>query len=398
MSAPADPRPALGIRSIVNAAGTETAYGASLARPEAVAAAAAILPFAVDIAELHRAASRAIAAATGAEAGFVTASAAAGITLAAAAAMTGADLAAIRHLPDTGGLRNEVVLQDGHDVDYGAPVSQGIRLSGARVRIAGGAHGTSAADFAAALSPATAAVLHVVSHHCRHAGELPLADAIAVARPHGVPVIVDAASEESFAEALSLGADLVIVSAHKFMCGLTAGIIAGRKDLVRAAYLQNTGIGRGMKVGKEGIAGAIAAIGAWRRDDPERRRHLTAAVVAGWRDALRGLPHVELAAAPDPTGNPVVRMKATVAPGAPFAAWELVDALGAGDRPVMVRHPEVAEGFIEIDPATLREGEAVLIPPALEAAVARLAAPGRAILSFTAWQEATAHRHRAWPD
>jgi L-seryl-tRNA(Ser) seleniumtransferase len=398
MSAPADPRPALGVRPIVNAAGTETAYGASLVRREAVAAAVAILPYAVDIAELHRAASRAIAKATGAEAGFVTASAAAGITLAVAAAMTGSDLAAIRRLPDTKGLRNEVVLQDGHNVDYGAPVSQGIRLSGAGVRIAGGAEGTSTADFAAALSPATAAILHVVSHHCRHAGELPLAEAIAIARPHGVPVIVDAASEESFAEALTHGADLVIVSAHKFMRGLTAGIIAGRKDLVRAAYLQNAGIGRGMKVGKEGIAGAIAAIAAWRGDDPERRRDLTAAVVAGWRGALRGLPHLELAAAPDPTGNPVVRLKATVRPGAPFTAWELVDALAAGEPPIMVRHPEVKQGFVEFDPATLRDGEAALIPPALRSAVARLAEPGRAVLSFTAWQEAAARRHLAWPD
>ena len=49
---------------------------------------------------------------------------------------------------------------------------------------------------------------------------------------------------------------MAIYSAHKFLGGPTAGIVAGGKPLVRAAFLQNMGIGRGMKVGKEGIVGA----------------------------------------------------------------------------------------------------------------------------------------------
>ena len=103
------------LKQVINASGTMTTLGAAAANPEAIAAATAILTRAVDMAELHRAASLAIARATGAEAGCVTACAAAGISVAVAAAMTGDDLARIERLPDTDGLKDQVVLQKGHN-------------------------------------------------------------------------------------------------------------------------------------------------------------------------------------------------------------------------------------------------------------------------------------------
>ncbi len=41
---------------------------------------------------------------------------------------------------------------------------------------------------------------------------------------------------------------LVITSGHKMMGAPTSGMICGRKELIRACYLQNWGIGRAMKV------------------------------------------------------------------------------------------------------------------------------------------------------
>ena len=117
-----DPRPALGLRPIINVSGTMTSLGASIVVPEAIAAMGELMPHFVEMADLHRLASDAIARATGGEAGFVTASCSAGITLSVAAAMTGTDLAAIERLPDAAGLKDEVVLLAGHMVDYGAPV------------------------------------------------------------------------------------------------------------------------------------------------------------------------------------------------------------------------------------------------------------------------------------
>jgi len=59
----------------------------------------------------------------------------------------------------------------------------------------------------------------------------------------------------------------VVASGHKVLGAPTSGLICGRKSLVRACYLQNWGIGRAMKVGKEGIVGLMAALEAWATRD-----------------------------------------------------------------------------------------------------------------------------------
>ena len=99
------------VRRIVNAIGTSTIVGANVAPPEVITAAAEALATNCEIDELQRAACRAIAQATGAEAGCVTSSASSGIAIATAACMTGADLSKISRLPDSEGLANEVLIQ-----------------------------------------------------------------------------------------------------------------------------------------------------------------------------------------------------------------------------------------------------------------------------------------------
>src|SRR5919198_3796043 len=71
----------LGVRKRINGAGLLTRLGGSLMDPEVLKAMAEAAGSFVDMAELQAAASRAIAAATGAEAGLVTTGAAAALTL-----------------------------------------------------------------------------------------------------------------------------------------------------------------------------------------------------------------------------------------------------------------------------------------------------------------------------
>ena len=118
--------------------------GASIMVPEAIAAMAAIGPEFVEIDQLQRAASRSIARLTGGEAGFITASCASGIAVAIAGAMTRDDLLAVESLPDASGLKDEVLIQVGHMVSYGAPVEQSIRLAGGKVVPVGAVSGASA--------------------------------------------------------------------------------------------------------------------------------------------------------------------------------------------------------------------------------------------------------------
>jgi L-seryl-tRNA(Ser) seleniumtransferase len=395
-----DIRARLGLRPIVNVSGTMTALGASIVVPEAVRATAEILPEWVEINDLHRKASAAIAVATGAEAGFVTAAASAGITLAIAGAMTGPDLARIEQLPDTTGMKNEVVIMMGHMTGYGAAIEQAIRLAGAKVVPVGNVTDARGYQLEAKIGERTAAALYVVSHHVVEYGQLPLDVFARIAHAKGVPVIADLASEYDLRGFLAAGADVAIYSAHKFLGGPTAGIVAGRKDLVRATFLQNFGIGRGMKVGKESIAGTIAALEAWGRRDHDAVRRTERAALELWRRRFEGLPGVRATIVPDPTDNPLDRLRFEVDPEtARITAWDLADALAAGDPPVIVRDHEVEHGFFQLDPCNLHPGEAEIVArrvvAELEAARGRNAPASRTPAER---KSARFDRLRRWPD
>jgi D-glucosaminate-6-phosphate ammonia-lyase len=353
-----DIRARLGVRPIINVSGTMTALGASIVVPQAVDAIAAVLTEFVEIGDLQRKVSVAVARLCATDAGFVTASASAGITVAIAGAMTGPDLAAIERLPNTAGLKNEVPIQLGHMVGYGAPVEQAIRLAGARVIPFGGATDARPYQLAGVINDNTAAVLYVVSHHTVQYGQLTLEEVAEVAHARGVPVIVDAASEYDLRGFLARGADIAVYSAHKFLGGPTAGIVAGRKDLVRAAYLQNSGIGRGMKVGKEGMAGTIAALEAWEKRDHAAVRAREMRALKLWQERLSRRAGITAQIVPDPTDNPLDRLQVSVDPvRARITAWDLTDALAAGKPPVIVRDHEVEHGYFFLDPCNLHPSE-----------------------------------------
>lgn len=353
-----DVRLDIGLRPVINVSGTMTSLGASIVLREVAEGMSAILPQFVEIDQLHRRASEVIAKACHAEAGCITASASAGITLAIAGAMTGADLALIERLPDTTGMKNEVVVQMGHLCSYGAPIEQAVKMTGAKPVLVGQATYAQRYQLDAAITERTAAALYVISHHVVNFGQIPLETFAEAAHAKGVPVIVDAASEYDLTGLLDRGADIAIYSAHKFLSGPTAGIVAGRKDLVRATWAQNCGIGRGMKVGKESIYGAMVALEAWGRRDHAAVRRREQAALDTWVAALTGRPGVLARIVPDPTDNPLDRLEVHVDPeGAHISAWGLADRLAAGDPPVIVRDHEVEHGFFQMDPCNLHPGQ-----------------------------------------
>ncbi|MEO1018741.1 MAG: aminotransferase class V-fold PLP-dependent enzyme [Pseudomonadota bacterium] len=354
-----DPRPALGLRPIINVSGTMTHLGASIIVPEAVAAMADIAPEFVEMPALHKQVGEAIARLCGAEAGTATACVSAGITLAVAAAMTGDDPGHIEQLPDTTGMKNEVVIQIGHMVNYGHPLEQGIRLAGATVKPAGQVTRCKRFQLEAAITEATAAAIYVVSHHTVQYGQLPLAEFCEICHARSVPVIVDAASEYDLRGFLEAGADLALYSGHKFLGGPTSGMVAGARDLVQAVYLQNFGIGRGMKTGKETLRGLMAAIEAWEARNHDAVRARETGYLELWQDRLRDIAGIRTELIPDPTNNPLDRLRLHVDPAAAgITSWDLASSLAQGDPPVIVRNHQVECGFFDMDPCNLHPGEA----------------------------------------
>ncbi|MBZ9818722.1 aminotransferase class V-fold PLP-dependent enzyme [Mesorhizobium sp. CA4] len=361
-------RERLGLRPIINVSGTMTALGASIIVPEAISAMAEIASQWVEMDDLQRAASAVVARLTGGEAGFITACCASGITMAIAGAMTGTNLLAIERLPDdTEGLKSEVVIQLGHIVNYGAPIDQSIRVAGAKVIPAGTVSVTQDYHVREAINERTAAALYVVAHHTVQYGMLSLEEFCEICHAKGVPVIVDAASEYDLRSFLGRGADIVVYSGHKFLSGPTSGIVTGRKDLVRAAYLQNRGVARAMKVGKESIAGTMAALDAWEKRDHAGIRRREEAALNLWKDSLQGIPGIGAEIIPDPTNNPLDRLQVFVRPESRFTAAGLASALAAGSPQVIVRNHEVERGHFFLDPCNLHPGEAEIVAEQLRA-------------------------------
>ena len=349
-----------GLRRVINACGKMTHLSGAIVLPPIAEAASESLKHFFVLDELQAKAGEIIAKASGAESGCVTACTSAGITLGCAAAMTGKDLAKVWQLPNTNGMPNRVLIQKGHCVDYGHPITQAIRLSGAEAVEVGTVNRCTEEELRHELSQGeVAAIVHVESHHTVRYGWIKLPQVVAFAREFEVPVIVDgAAQDQRLRELISDGADLVLTSAHKFLCSTTGGIVAGKKELVDAVYLQNRGIGRPMKAGKEAIIGAMAALeyrgsqdmNAWTAEQ-DRKVELILKLLAD-------IPGLALGIDPDPNGCPFSRARLMPNPEiCGHSAASLTEALAEGDPTVVARAHRVDEGYFYLDAIEMTDEE-----------------------------------------
>jgi len=249
----------IGVRSFINARGTWTYLSASLELPEVRAAKEEAARHFVDIFELQHAAGRRLAELSGAESGMVTSGAAGAIASATAACIAGTDPAKIWQLPDTTGLKNEVIMFGGRSAFDSA-----ARLAGGKLVVV-----HTHDELQSAIGPNSAMV------YTTALGDR-LEKAIAISKQGNVPLLLDDAAGIPPIENLRLyakmGADLFCFSGGKGLCGpQCTGILLGRKDLIEAA-LANTSpwegsVCRAMKVGKEEVMGCLAAVEAWQKLD-----------------------------------------------------------------------------------------------------------------------------------
>ena len=254
----------IGVRPLINARGTYTIISGSRMLPEVRAAMDAAARHYVHLDELTEAVGARLAALTGAEWGMVSSGCAAGLTHATAACVAGGNPDVHVRIPDLRGCaRDEVIIPKHSRNVYDAAV----RAVGARV-----VEVASADELEAAFGPRTAMVYILAGPN---ADEGPLSTrAIAdVANWKGVPVLVDAAAEILTIPNVHLraGAALVGYSGGKCLRGpQTAGLLLGRKDLVRAAWVHSAphhGFARGLKVGKEEAIGMLMAVEMWVKRD-----------------------------------------------------------------------------------------------------------------------------------
>jgi D-glucosaminate-6-phosphate ammonia-lyase len=362
--APGNPFARLSVPTVINAAGKMTALGGSAQSAEVAAAQAAAAGAHVDLDRLRRAAGVRVAELCGAEAGCITTGAAAGLCISVAAVLTGTDRSRIEALPDRIDGPREVLLQSGHDVNFGATVVQMIRLGGGRPVIAGTRDTVTPEDLQRTIGPGTACLLFVQSHHCVQERRVPLAAMRELAQTAGVPLIVDAAAEEDLRRYVAAGADLVTYSGGKAIGGPTSGFIVGRADLIEACERQGYGIARPMKVGKEQIMGLMAALDAF--PQPDR-----GTVCEQLFEALRALPGVRVSRVLDRAGRHIERVGVAVGEQ-PFEPAALVRFLAEGTPSIRTRNHQLGEGLVLFDPRELRESHVPVIRDRVAAFLAGL--------------------------
>jgi D-glucosaminate-6-phosphate ammonia-lyase len=283
--------------------------------------------------------------------------------LAAAACMTGTDEAKAAQLPDTTGLRNEIIIQRCHRNRYDGA----FRLAGARLVEIGIALNTPAWELEGAINERTAAVAFVMAPFLQQ--PLSLRQVVEIAHRHGIPVIVDGAAEvppaENLTKFVATGADLVAFSGGKGIGGpQSTGILCGRQDLVAAAELHSlnyhsphAGIGRPMKVCKEEIVGLITALEIFERTDQKARWQAWKDQANVIVDALQGIPGLKACVEEIPQNRQgPVAVIYFESPWRGPASADVQEALRHGDPPIYIGRGRYRDE-LWITPVNLQPGE-----------------------------------------
>jgi uncharacterized pyridoxal phosphate-dependent enzyme len=353
----------LGVRPVINAAATLTRLGGSLMPPSVAAAMVDAARSFVDLEEMQRRVGERIAELTHNEAAYVSCGAAAGISLAVAACIAGTDPARIAAFPSLDGIerRNVIVHRSQRNgYDYAA------RQTGATLVEVG----ESEDELAMAIDERAAGVLWFAGAHYA-AGALPLETVVLLAHRAGVPVLVDAAAQIPPISNLwhftrDLGADIAIFSGGKGLRGpQTSGLVLGRRDLIEGCRVNgnpHASIGRPMKVGKEELAGLLAAV-EWSlaQDEPATIARYEASVRL-WCEGLAGIRGVTVERSyPSEAGQPFGRTVIRLDSFSPWTRDSLTDALYEQNPRIAVGGVRGESDAIALNPQTLEPGEDAIV-------------------------------------
>jgi L-seryl-tRNA(Ser) seleniumtransferase len=348
---------ALGIKPVINAAGTFTALGGSVMPPEVVAAWVEASKHFVDLVQLQDKVGERIAKLLGAEAALVTTGAAGALLLGTAAAVTRGDRKLIGRLPDTAAMRNEVLIQKTHHSCYDNQLTDvGVKLIDVETR----------ADVGKAIGERTALMFFM--NYLAGDGKIDREEWVTIARRYGVPTLIDAAADvppvERIAEYARMGYDLIAVSGGKAIRGPNdTGLLLGRKDLIEAAKLNANPhcgtIGRMMKVGKEDMVAMLAAVERFVKLDHNAEMRELARRVELIAAALRDIPTVQCQGIIPPIANHVPHLQITWDESRVKITREKVTrALADGDPSIRTgRVAGTGDKGLLISVLTLQEGE-----------------------------------------
>ena len=256
----------LGIKPVINAQSWVTVLGGSIMRKEVLEAMNDASKVFVDMIELNKSAGKVIAKICNSEAGLVTNGCASAQVLMSAACMTGEDDYNVEKLPNTEGMKNEVIIFKGQRNRY----DKAFETSGAIIKEFGTEEDATEEDLISVISNKTCAIAYVIMPFYKPG--IGLKKTIEIAHKNSIPVILDAAAEipprSNLHRFINMGVDMVAFSGGKGIGGpQSSGILAGREDLINSAFKNSLNlhsniacVGRPMKVSKENIIGLVTAL------------------------------------------------------------------------------------------------------------------------------------------
>ena len=370
----------LGVKTVINCRGTWTYLSGSLEFPEVRQAQVEAAQHFVNVMELQRAVGRRLSELTGAESGIVTSGAAGAMAVATAACIAGADDRKIWQLPDTTGLKHEVIMVGGRSAFDSA-----IRLTGGKLVLT-----YLPEELTNAINENTAMI------YTTDLGDK-LQKELAIAKDHKIPMLLDDAAGIPPAENAKLyarmGIDLYCFSGGKGLSGpQCSGLLLGRKDLIEAALLNSSpregAVCRPMKVGKEEIIGCLTALETWLTVDEKKLYREWNSRVDRIRKLVDTVPNVKTAIYVPDDGNRFPTLKVTWDQEAwGFTITDCVEKLRAGnpvievlgaDNPSLVtavregnpnpnRKERKGPDHIELVSMTIKPGEEIIVGQRLRA-------------------------------
>ena len=356
----------LGATPVINAIGSVTMLGGSTPAPEVLQAMEQAAEAYVPLMELEERAGEAIAQMVNVPAAYITSGAGSALTLATAAFMAGDDDARIQQLPDTTGMKNEILIQRRQRYWY----DRCLELAGAKLVEFGSDLATTRADLEGAIGPNTAAVHYYAVEQMLDPSALSLEETIEVAHSHDVPVMVDSAGQiyplENLGKYVRMGADFQCIAAKYMSAPQSTGLALGTEEMIRKLSLHSfvsyegrrvRGIGRPQKIDRQEMVGVVAAVRRWVSLNHEERLADSEAMTRRIMAPLQGIPGVHAEFIDNvighmPYGFDLYIDQSTTG----LSLQDVVDRLKAGNPPVWTRVRD-GEDYITIHVFGLMEGE-----------------------------------------
>ncbi|MDP7535116.1 MAG: aminotransferase class V-fold PLP-dependent enzyme [SAR202 cluster bacterium] len=356
----------LGAKPIINAIGSVTMLGGSTPLPEVKEAMEAADVAYIPLMELEEKAGQWLADIIDVPAAYVTSGAGSALTLATAAIMAGDDDDKIQQLPDTTGMKNEILIQRRHRYWY----DRCLELAGAKLVDFGSEEETTREDLENAIGPNTAAVHYYAVEQSPDPKALSLEDTIEIAHAKGVLVTVDAAGQiyplENFGKYVRMGADFQCIAAKYMGAPQSTGLALGTEDMIRKLSYQSfvgyegrriRGVGRPQKIDRQEMMGTIAATRRWFTMNHEERLAQVEQQCQTVMAPLVGIPGLDVELLDNIIGHQPFGVQIGVDPDVTgMTAQDVVDELKAGDPPVWTRVRE-GESDIVIHGFGMSEGQ-----------------------------------------